>query len=225
MQNKQFPIGDVTDAHKDKAVNEWFESIEKMDHNQFRMHVQINHKPTVMVASTGPYKNYNSAAQLCRKWDEVRGDNRHFAATGYIVAMAFNQRTNYLPSPIHNLSVELAHMHDDADPQSAPNFARTAWYGMSTYPRVFGTYERLYEHSRSRYDIVAEENSDYFLAGMMLPYILASASRLIGYTPEFKGLKGEKYNLQTTDFNQFFTNDVELAPDVIIAPERAEEES
>jgi len=221
QSNKHFPIGDITDAHKTKRVNEWMDRITKMENGQFGTYIHVHQKPSNLIENTGPAKNYHGGVELCRKWDSEHTTNRKFAVTGYILAMAFNNDTHYLPVPTTDLSGDLKLMQEHTRAQS---FGRTAWRSMQQYPNVAATYEQLFDHARSRWDIGSEENSEYFMAGFMLPFMMSQTGRLINYTPEFNGMTSERHNLRTTDFHRFFTRDVDLAPDVIL-PNIATEES
>ena len=225
LPNKQFPIGDIVDASKDERVNHWFEKIEKMDQNQFAAWAKLNHAPTAILSSAPGYKTYHAGMRLCKKWDEIKGGDRHYTVTGYVLTLAFNHETHYLPTYNTDFTEELLRMQRPNEQlHRAQNFARVAWHGMQTYPRVHATMERLYEHAKTRYDILDTENSEYFQAGMALPYVLSATSRLIGYTPDFTGMIDEKQDLRTTPFGRLFTDKIALAPDVVL-PKKIIEDS
>jgi hypothetical protein len=180
LPNRQFPLNDIIDTYKEDKANTWFEKIEKMDRGQFVMHMTTFREPTAIVASPGVYKNYHAGVRLCRKWDEVHGGDKHCAITGYKVALLFAQETQYLPGfGGADLSMELAQMQrPDEQLYRAQNFARVAWHGMATYPRVHTAFERLLEHSKARFSL-PDESREYYQAGMALPYMLAFTAGLI----------------------------------------------
>lgn len=215
--NRQFPIGDITDRYKIDRANQWFNDVEKMDNAQFSTTVQIRHKPSWLAKNTTPHNNYYSGLRLCNAWDQNAIINKRLATTGYMVTLAFNETVHYLPTPNIDLSSDLNRMQQPNESlQRVCDFGKTAWRSMQRHPNVYATFERIYEHSKTRWDLDLDEDSEYFLAGLTLPYIMSVTARLINYTPPFNGMKSERQDLRTVEFGRLFTKDVELAPDVII---------
>ena len=215
--NRQFPLGDITDTRKEEIANDWLNTAGEMDSRYFMSRIQMSYKPTPIIAGTHGYQTCNAAVNLCRTWDAAKGDKRNFALTGYIVSMAFNNEVHYLPSCKMNLTAELNQMQrPDEQRFRAQIFAQTAWRGMQQYPNVHDKFERLLEHSQTRFEIQPYDNREYFQAGMALTYILSATARLKDYIPDFTCMTDEKMNLRTTPFSKFFSTAVSLAPDVIL---------
>lgn len=201
--NKQFPIGDVTmDTHRQKIVAEWFERVEDMDMEEYCNMVRFNHAPT-HIEGERAYANFEAAVLLCKAWDAARGKVPAFAQVGYRLAMSFNHQTRLLPKSDFNFALELTQMRHEQQ-HLAPEFARFAWEGIASYPHVAECYDRLLRIGRIRFNLENEENREYFKAGMALPYILGSASRLKGYTPHFTGMQDKKFDPKE-NFSTYFT--------------------
>ncbi|USN96286.1 MAG: hypothetical protein H6797_04395 [Candidatus Nomurabacteria bacterium] len=220
LPNESFPLGDIKDSLKEQGANGWLNTIEKLDNNQFRARVNLFHAPTATIGYGAGYRTFKAAMLLCGQWDLVQGNNSSLATVGFKVAMTFQNEVHYLPSSNLDLTLQLARMQNSEEQlYRAQDFARAAWYGMSQYPNVYEKFDRLLEHSRIRYRLSPEENREYFQAGMALPYMLSLTTALAESTPEIKGMAdrtGKNWNLQTTPFRQFFTDEVELAEDNII---------
>lgn len=224
LPTKHFPLGDITDAYKNKRVDEWIDMISNMDNKALDAHMKRHQRPVNMVENSVQERNHNAAVDLCKAWDGTHPNSRRYAITGHIVAVAFNEYTHYLPTPDSDLSDELKRMsHEDQQLHRAKAFGSTAWKSIQQYPNVHATHEKVFELACSRWRIAPDDQA-YFMAGFMLPFIMSVTGRLINYTPEFSGLKTERHDLRTTNFSRFFTNDVELAPDIVL-PKTLEEES
>jgi hypothetical protein len=184
MNNMQFPIGDLVDTHKDKKVNEWFDSAFDMDRDRLWTTIKYNYAPTY-IDGNNACLTHSEAVALCMDWDRANDNGTPYVRMGYRLAMTFNQQTRYLPKCDIDLTDDLSQMRrpekDGGRLHSSREFGRTAWKSMELYPNVNGTFQRLVDLALQRYDLHPDEALEDFQTGMSLPFMFAWASRLHGY--------------------------------------------
>lgn len=212
--NKQFPMGDITDRYAINRANEWLDAAEELDRSYYLnllRHKRMPHGPGDAA------KNHNAALALCREWNAQLDADSRFASTGYLITQDFLQDTLLLPPSSHDFSSELFNMQL-YDGDNASIFADHAWYCMrESHPEVYRHFTRLqnfadkllFAHERS------QKERDHLRAGLVLPYVLSSNSRLAGYSSghfDFTGMEvGKPKKLLKKDFAKLFTNTVQLA--------------
>lgn len=179
MSNKAFPMGDILFPEKIDAASQWFEDVGHYHPERYANYLQIKSKP--VNNSTALCDNDTASLDLCRHWDTVQGENHKYALTGYVTANAFNNAVRLLPFATTDMTYELDKMRT-VHPITARTFGRFAWNGMhQSHPSVSTQFDKLLELSNRHYDLQREDNEEYFIAGMMLPYVLAVFTRLEGY--------------------------------------------
>lgn len=205
-----FPIADVTDQLKLSRTSAWISYADTLYKDDFKNFMDIRYVPR-STDSVQSRSTYNAAVYLCREWDYLRKDNRHFVSTGFIISRAMMNDTALYPNCNVNLQSSLEYMKKETNPA---HFARAAWKGMQeSHPNVHEQYQALYEMTSKRYDMSNVVFADSVLAGMAVPYILSVMGNLEQQAKEskFTGLSAEKHNLRETEFTEFFTAAVPLA--------------
>lgn len=216
--NKQFPMGDITEAHAIRRAEEWFDSTAMHDRSYYLNRLRAM-RP--YIGSESGQKTYNAALALCREWNSQLHEDSRMASMGYLITQDFLNETRLLPPPSADFSSELFNMQL-YDYDKAGVFANHAWYCMKeSHPEVHRQFTRLQGFADKL--VFAEERGekdrDHLRAGLVLPYILSSSSRLAGYTSghlDFTGMEvGEPKKLLKKDFGKLFTNKIRLADEYI----------
>lgn len=210
LGNQQFPIGDITEPLKIEQVDSWIEDVSDYDFGRLSNYIQYSSKPNGM-DNAAVSDNHRAALDLCRRWDMAQGDKRKFAVTGFVVARAFQNATKLLPNLVSDITPEIDRMRREQF-DNARSFGKAAWAGMElSHPSVFAQHEKLLRLSEEKFDLQPDKNKDYFLAGMTLPYMLASVIRLEGYMKRnpVTGMKvGTIEELESMEFRRIFTNNL-----------------
>ncbi len=223
---QQFPMGDITSEHSHQKADIWLHDIAEQDRRHFIGRIRVS---GMMPSdySEKSRKTHRAALDLCREWNQQMGENLLFASSGYLIANTFSNETRFLPSISDDFSDELFQMQLEKSDQ-AQQFAQYAWRCMAySHPRVHEKLSHLQSLSEDMLCIQSDQEREYLQAGIVLPYILSVASRLIGYSSGIHGFSGmvtgEKEELmdaiKNNKFKKLFINDVALAPDVIITDE------
>lgn len=208
--DSNFPVADITDPKKLNRASTWISYADTLRKDDFKHFMDIRYVPR-NIDSAQSRSTYNASVFLCREWDTIRGDGRHFVSTGFIISRALMNDTALYPNCNVNLQTPLEHMKKESTPVS---FARAAWRGMlESHPNVHEQYQALYQMTAKRYDFSNVVLADSFMAGMAVPYMLSVMGQLElqAKRSKFTGLAGEKRNLGETEFTEFFTSDVSLA--------------
>lgn len=216
--NKQFPMGDITDSQLIDRASEWFDANSVLDRSYYINQLRIKRAP---LGPDGAQKTHNAALALCREWNAQLPEDIRFASMGYLIAQDFLDKTRFLPPASSDFSSELFTMQL-YDYDKAEVFANHAWYCMKeSHPEVHRQFTRLQAFADML--LFAKERSqnerDYLRAGLVLPYILSSSSRLAGYASghlDFTGMEvGGPKKLLKKDFGKLFTNKIRLADEHI----------
>lgn len=205
-----FPITDITDHKKLNRASAWISYADTLHKNDFNHFMDIRYVPR-SIDTVQSRTTYNAAVYLCRTWDTLRGDGRHFVSTGFIISRALMNDTALYPNCNVNLETPLGRMKNET---SLAQFARAAWRGMQeSHPNIHEQYRALYEMGAKRYDLSSAAYVDSFIAGMALPYMLSVMGQLELQAKEskFTGLTGDKRNLAETKFTELFTSKTPLA--------------
>lgn len=215
LPNKQFPIGDICDSHKQAKADAWIGGIAKQSLGQFVSMLNLSSRihPTIITDKSA--KTHNEALALCKAWDRVENidgtkDYFRFSSVGYRLMLAFNKETQYLPFYNMDFSQELSQMRlPEENLYRAREYAYAAWSCMQQYGNVHRTLTELLEEAGKKVDLVPDDHRQLFQAGMALPFNLGLTARLIGYTKPFSSFNsrdgsGNLMNIATTDFNTFF---------------------
>lgn len=207
--NRHFPLGDVTSLHDINKAVSWISQATELEMEQYKRLINMNVAP-LPTAGKNAVATHKSAAKLCSTWDGARGaQTPPLVAVGYRLGMTFCNMTRFLPPTSVNLSEQLDQMANDQQ-DLVREFAQFAWQGMEQHPNVHHIFEELLVVGRHRFGLSSDDDRDYFRAGLALPYVIASTSRLHGYTPKFTSMS-DMSDPNATEFHQLFTTDVELA--------------
>lgn len=202
-------MGDISDGIKDAMTDDWIETISTHDPTRLANYLNYRSKSTSL-DSDAVADNHNTALGLCLKWDNDRGDKRKFSTLGFMIARAYLNETRLLPNIDADWTDALDEMREKTEEQVRA-FGLAAWYGMqASHGFVYDQHVKIFELARPRFMLDIEQNRDYFLAGMMLPYMLSVASRLKGYyeNENILGVKvGTVEELEATDFLQIFVRE------------------
>jgi hypothetical protein len=214
LQNKQFPIGDVTETRTLDKAQTWIDDIiTNYNNDRFINMIKSLYRNDPM-ENNAVRNNRAEAEKLCRAWNDRQGGNRHFAIKGFIIAQLFIRQTRILPAYDRDLTQDLQYMQTEHT-NDAVVFGKDAYAGMQAcHPNVYEKFKQVLNYCGDIYDFEPEENRQHFVAGMMLPYMLASTTRLMGYT-QINGFTSmaevsEKTDLQKTDFSKLFSKTVTL---------------
>ena len=180
-----FPAGNWVDPATEQRAEQWLSSVENQDHDRFFERIKVYSRPTPITSGIGrtTYQTHVAALKLCEQWDVTTGDDRRLATHGYEVATAFTREVRYLPSWSLDFTDDLKEMQKNQK-DLARQFARSAWIGMASYTYVHDTFQRLFQHSVSRFYIATEGDENHFKAGMALPYMFGWASGLAQSTTD-----------------------------------------
>lgn len=210
--DEEFPIGNYVNPYKQARAGAWLSMLEVLDHQDFATQIEKDNRPITNSPSSRRLKMHTASLTLCRAWDGTTGiKGFQYARDGYRTAAAFDNAANYLPAYAVDLSPEIKQMsRPDEQLHRAREFGRAAWQSMQMYDGIYRVFNRLLEHSKSRYDLSLDAHYEFFRAGMALPYSLAVAGNLYGYTPAYTSFQshdknGQKMDLATTNFERFFT--------------------
>jgi hypothetical protein len=216
--NKQFPMGDITDKFAINRAGEWLEASQEFDRSYYMNRLRTNRAP---LGPESTQKTHQAALGLCREWNSHVHEDSRLASTGYLIAQDFLNETRFLPPASSDFSSELFTMQL-YDYDKAATFASHAWYCMrESHPEVYKQFSQLQNFADKL--LFAKERSqkerDHLSAGLVLPYVLSSNSRLVGYTSghlDFTGMEvGTPKKLLQKKFGKLFTNKIRLADEHI----------
>lgn len=214
QKGREFPVGDIVDAQKDKKVDQWLDAVSGLNHYRFTEYIAF-HSKIASIVPTAESKTDRAARGLCHRWDYSYNNARRYTSGGYAFVRAFNRQTNYLPESNIDFSQELSQMTrletQGGLIRSGREFGRVAWQSMAIYPNVHLTFLRLLEHAEPRYGIFSNKDRDCLKAGMALPFVLSWAAGMVAATPSFSCMSSYRQESEN-DFATLFHDDKPLAP-------------
>lgn len=191
LQNKQFPIGDIGEFEYEKTKN-WLHDFDPRPNENMTVDERITAGRYIicklnlaMDFSTlqSDKATHQSAVQLCEIWDknaESVGRNVRCAYIGYKLSRMLVSKAHFLPRPQYDYSQELANIA--YAPESDPEvFSTNAWKCMQKHERVYDIHHRLYQMGSEILEYDEPDFDNRLRAGMAIPYLVASVSRLWGY--------------------------------------------
>ncbi len=208
QDGQPFPIGDIAD---NPSAHEWLQSMQSLEWRNFMSKTEEAYKHNIEPTHLSRV-NHILAEELVLHWtqqdDDLQSHQRSLA--GYIIARQFVSETNLLPPSDAELRMALIRMKHE---NTAREFAQSAWRGMQhSHPRVFMYHEQILQHADSESNLAINEDSELFIAGLALPYMLSQAACLAKESNDsaFTGMSDEKRNIATS-FRDCFSSDLPLA--------------
>lgn len=171
LTDQPFPLGDIINS---RLADEYCQMVDTEEWDDLIIHADQSYGPTDADTYV-MYMNHLMAEQLCTHWDNQNGGN-NFAKTGFKLARSLIRMTDMLPPYDAELRLTLIRMKHES---SAKDFAHAAWHGMRiSHPRVHAYHERLLTRAADQLDLGAGDNTELFIAGVSLPYVLSVTSSI-----------------------------------------------
>ena len=208
-ENRQFPMGDVDPGRKAEMTDSWIKDISLYQPSRLSNYLNFSSKSAPMDGEV-TNKNHQAALDLSVQWDINSGNNHKFATIGFMVVRAYLNETRLLPKFDADWTDELYMMRTKSS-QEIRAFGQTAWQGMrASHDFVHEQYVKVLELARPRFNLDIDEFREYFISGMMLPYVMSAASRLDGYhrRANITGMKvGTTEELEAVEFSRIFVSE------------------
>jgi hypothetical protein len=204
LPNREFPFGDVTDQSHSEMADDWFDTVSAYPEERLRNYMEYASKPKDMHDKAGK-ATHQAALKLCENWDYHHDGllNLHITS-GYLLARTFQDETRFLPAFTVDLSEQLREMGDNDRTKNgviipsrlskAEFFGRTAWAAMErSHPNVHKQFKRLIEIARVPFSLNLDDGEQYFIVGMMMPYIFSCVSQIENHVSYhgYTGLEAE----------------------------------
>lgn len=208
-ENSAFPIGDVDVGHKSEMIDQWLEDISSYSEHRLVNYLNFTAEPDDSEIAA-VFANHDTALMLCRHWDTGRNGETSFALSGFMMARAMLNKVNMLPTFDRALTQDLNEMRK-TPPEQIRMIGKSAWSGMQhSHPSLFEQYAKLLDMSSKSFDLGAPEDKEYFITGMMLPYIMSVTTQLEHSYERMRvtGVrKGTVKELEAMEFSQIFVSE------------------
>jgi hypothetical protein len=187
QENLQFPGGDIEDG----PVMNGFTLLEKLSSGESEevcgnlANLRLSEFPH-WLTWPGQSENWGNVEYLADAWGTtLRPNSEHNSSIimklGFNYSISFIKRAHLLPLKFANFSEEVTSM-STFDRTAITSFADESWHGMHmSHPRLYSTMAPLVRLTAQACDLRDGDSLILLDAGMSLPYVMASTTRMEGY--------------------------------------------
>jgi hypothetical protein len=187
LDHKHFPIGDIA-LHEEQKAHSILEQLSAEDTEEQKQNLRKirGQEVTHWRSFSGQDKIWNDVEDLAKSWSntrlpEAKDRGSLMFRLGFQNSLSFIKKSNLLPFRYINFSDELHAMGSyNADVQEL--FTNEVWACMKqSHPRLYNVMAQLANLTSEALECEDEEELILLDAGVALPYVMASSTRMIRY--------------------------------------------